>query len=173
MPIHNSITITLHRRLLEHPRAYHLRRMRLGLWLYLDLLARLSGRAGSLDLEPAAVGRDMGLSEGTIRSWLGHLRKSGYIRSQRQEGTIRVILDGKKIPAAKGSAARRSYTPAILAGALGERGSEMALEAALHLYSDRAIERALGEATAVPQSQIRHSRTALFLYLLKQYETTT
>ena len=36
-----TITLSLDRRILEHPRAYHLRRMRAGIWLYLDLLARL------------------------------------------------------------------------------------------------------------------------------------
>ena len=50
------ITLTLDRRILEHPRAYHLRRMRAGLWLYLDLLARLPAGADSFEVEPAVVG---------------------------------------------------------------------------------------------------------------------
>ena len=43
---HDPITLTLDRRILEHPRAYHLRRMRGALWLYLDLLARPSSQWG-------------------------------------------------------------------------------------------------------------------------------
>src|SRR3989449_4568335 len=95
------ITLTLDRRLLEHPRAYHLRRMRQGIWLYLDVLARLSGRPGTLELEPAAVGRDMGLPEGTIRSWLGHLRQGGYVKTQRRGDAILVALDCRTVSASQ------------------------------------------------------------------------
>src|SRR5205809_332209 len=90
------ITLSLDRRILEHPRAYHLRRMRAGLWLYLDLLAKL----------------------------------------QR---------------------------------ALKDKLNTEAFEAALKLYSDEAIRKALAGALAPPDDQIRRSRTALFLYLLKHH----
>ena len=161
----SPITLQLDRRILEHPRAYHLRRMRQGIWLYLDVLARLSGRAGTLDLEPAAVGRDMGLPEGTVRSWLGHLRKGGYLKSERREGRIRVTMAGDQaLPGLP------VHSVEDLTRALGEPGHEVALHAALNLYSRRVIERSLKAALLVPQSQIRHSRTSLFLYLLKNYD---
>src|SRR6267378_8486418 len=86
------ITLTLDRRILEHPRAYHLRRMRAGLWLYLDLLARLPAGAEMFEVEPAAIGREMGLPEGTVRSWLGHLRKGGYLDAVRLNGKVRVTI---------------------------------------------------------------------------------
>lgn len=168
MALRDPITLTFNRRLLEHPRAYHLRRMRVGIWLYLDLLARLSGRAGTLVVEPAVVGRDMGLSEGTIRSWLGHLRKVGYLQTQRFDGAFRVTIDGRKIPSAESPRKIRSHTVASLAAALKEPGNEVALEAAIRLYGAAAVDQALEAATDVPQRQIRHSRTGLFLYLLKQ-----
>src|SRR5258706_2630741 len=86
------ITLTLDRRILEHPRAYHLRRMRAGLWLYLDLMARQPAGAETFEVEPAAIGRDMGLPEGTVRSWLGHLRKAGYVDSERLNGKVLVTM---------------------------------------------------------------------------------
>src|SRR5438132_4374058 len=92
------IILTLDRRVLEHPRAYHLRRMRAGLWLYLDLLARLPAGADTFEVEPAAIGRDMGLPEGTIRSWLGHLRKSGYLDALRLNGKVRVTMKHVEVP---------------------------------------------------------------------------
>src|SRR5206468_12839450 len=92
------ITLQLDRRILEHPRAYHLRRMRAGLWLYLDLLARLPAGADTFEVEPAAVGRDMGLPEGTIRSWLGHLRKAGYLDAVRLNGKVRVAMRRAAVP---------------------------------------------------------------------------
>src|SRR5882762_11653488 len=93
------ITLSLDRRILEHPRAYHLRRMRAGLWLYLDLLARLPAGADTFEVEPAAIGRDMGLPEGTVRSWLGHLRKAGYLEAVRLNGKVQVTIEND-VPAA-------------------------------------------------------------------------
>src|SRR5258707_14420655 len=88
----SPITLQLDRRILEHPRAYHLRRMRAGIWLYLDLLARQPTGAETFEVEPAAIGRDMGLPEGTIRSWLGHLRKAGYLDAERRNGEVRITM---------------------------------------------------------------------------------
>src|SRR3954452_2808171 len=92
------IRLSLDRRILEHPRAYHLRRMRAGIWLYLDLLARLPAGAEVLEVEPGAIGRDMGLPEGTVRSWLGHLAAAGYVRSQRLNGHLRVAIRRQDVP---------------------------------------------------------------------------
>ena len=44
-----------------------------------------------------------------------------------------------------------------------------AFEAALKLYPDLVIRRALAGALAPPDERIHRSRTALFLYLLKRY----
>src|SRR5258706_16241439 len=166
------ITLTLDRRILEHPRAYHLRRMRAGLWLYLDLLARLPAGAETFEVEPAAIGRDMGLPEGTIRSWLGHLRKSGYIEAVRLNGTTRVTMEravAPESPVPAPAAPARFFTVSKIQRALGELGSDEALQAALSLYPDPVIKRALAGTLAVPETQIRRSRTALFIYLLKRH----
>lgn len=166
------ITLTLDRRILEHPRAYHLRRMRAGLWLYLDLLARLPAGAESLEVEPAAVGRDMGLPEGTVRSWLGHLRQAGYLDAVRLNGKVRVTLKHVPEPAAPGpqpEAPTRFFTVRKLQDALGERGNDEAFAQALRDHADQAIRGALAETLAVPENRIRRSRTALFLYLLKRH----
>ncbi len=166
------ITLSLDRRILEHPRAYHLRRMRAGLWLYLDLLARLPAGAETYEVEPAAIGRDMGLPEGTIRSWLGHLRKAGYLDALRLNGKVRVTM--KRAEAAEPTPAvaprlTRFFTVAKIQRALGEASDDTTLEAALNLYSDSVIKRALAGTLAVPETQIRRSRTALFIYLLKRH----
>ena len=168
------ITLTLDRRILEHPRAYHLRRMRAGLWLYLDLLARRPAGAETFEVEPAAIGRDMGLPEGTVRSWLGHLRKSGYLDAVRLNGKSRVTMKraaAPEVPPAPTAATTptRFFTVAKLQRALGEPGNDEALQAALGLYSDAILRRAMAGTLAVPETQIRRSRTALFIYLLKRH----
>jgi len=171
MSFPQPITLELDRRLLEHPRAYHLRRMRLGLWLYLDLLARRPAGAEHFEIEPAALGRDMGLPEGTIRSWLGHLHHHGYVEALRLNGVTRIALKAPRAPeqAPVSAEAPRFFTVAKIQRALGERGSEAAVEAALRLYPDAVVKRALAGTLAVPDGQIRRSRTALFIYLLKRH----
>jgi len=174
----SPITLTLDRRLIEHPQAFHLRRMRAGIWLYLGLLARLPAGADSLEVEPAAIGRDMGLPEGTVRSWLGHLRKAGYLDAQRLNGHVHVTMRRVETPLPPPPAPRplertRLFTVARLQQALGERGDDEPLQAALNLYPDRVIQRALAGTMAVPAERIRRSRTALFIYLLKRHAQDT
>lgn len=178
MTTQNPITLTLDRRILEHPQAFHLRRMRAGIWLYLDLLARLPADADSLEVEPAAIGRVMGLPEGTVRSWLGHLRKAGYLDAQRLNGHVHVTIRPVGTPPPPKERPKpldpsRLFTVARLQQALGERGDEEPLQAALDLYPDRVIQRALAGTMAVPPERIRRSRTALFIYLLKHHAQDT
>ena len=167
------ITLTLDRRLFEHPTGLHLRKMRSALWVYLVVLGRLPAGTGSIDLDPKAVAAEMGLPEGTIRSWLGHLRKGGYLKVTRLNGQVRVSAKTEELPESAGaltSPRKRIFTLRKLVKALGESGSAEALQAALNLYSDDRIRHALAGALAVPEDQIRRSRTALFIYLLKRHD---
>ena len=175
MPTENPITLTLDRRILEHPRAYHLRRMRGALWLYLDLLARLPGGTGTIEVEPAAVGVAMGLPEGTVRSWLGHLRKAGYLEAQRLNGKTRVTIERDRLVVEHEEPAKpaRFFTVAKIMRALNERSEPSAIEDALDRHSDAVVRRALAGALATPAEKIRRSRTALFLYLLNRYAQDT
>lgn len=169
------VRLEFERRLLEHPAAYHLRRMRLALWLYLDLLARLPAGQDALELDPTEVATDMGLPEGTVRSWLGHLRRLHYLDLQRLNGKVRVKVTRLGLPEPPPAPRPRFFTLGKLARALGEQGNEQQLQEALK-FPDDAVKRALAGALAVPEAQIRKSRTALFLYLLKRYaesSTTT
>ncbi|MFH0828797.1 MAG: hypothetical protein V1907_01295 [Candidatus Kerfeldbacteria bacterium] len=114
----------------------------------------------------------MGLPEGTIRSWLGHLRKAGYLDAVRLNGKVRVTMkrvDSPKAQAEPPPVPTRFFTVAKLQRALGEPGNEEAFQAALSLYPDSVVKRALAGTLAVPETRIRRSRTALFLYLLKQH----
>lgn len=173
MPYPASLTITLERRLLEHPRAHHLRKMRMGIWLYLDLLARLPEGAEDFEIEPAVIAEEMGLSEGTVRSWLGHLRKAGYVVAERMNGTIRVTIKKGYLPEPPKPEKARFFTVGRLERMLKDKSNTAAFESAIRLYSDAVIRRALAGALAPPEEQIRRSRTALFLYLIKRYGQRT
>ncbi len=165
----HTITFTLDRRLLQHPRGYHLRRMRLGLWLYLALLARLPAGAETTDVDPALVGQEMGLPGGTIRSWLGHLRAAGYLAAERLNGHVRIQIKKGFVPEPIEQPKERFFTVARLQRMLKDKLSVEAFEAALKLYPDPVIRKALAGALAPPEEKIKRSRTALFLYLLKRH----
>lgn len=165
------ITLTLDRRLFENPAALHIGRMRAAVWLYLDLLARLPPGNDTIEVEPVKLSEAMGLPEGTIRSWLGHLRKARYIEATRLNGSVRVRIRHSFVPGPPPghSSPPRFFTVGKLARALGESGYDRALEDALSAHPDQLIQRALAGALAVPAGEIRRSRTALFLYLLKHH----
>ena len=169
MPSPQTLSFTFDRRILEHPRAYHLRRMRQGIWLYLDLLARLPAGAETLEMEPAVIGKEMGLPEPTVRSWLGHLRRAGYLAAERLNGKVRITITKGFVPEEPATPKERFFTVAKLQRMLKDKLNVEAFEAALKLYPDPVIRRALAGALAPPEEQIRRSRTALFLYLLKRH----
>jgi hypothetical protein len=166
------ITIRFDRGLLEHPQALHLRRMRAALWLYLGLLVRLPAGQNTVELDLAEMASAMGLAAGTVRSWLGHLRKHRYVHLERSGSALRVrIRHLPQLPAQADapSAPQRFFSVRKLEAALGETGSRDALESALEIHDDAVIKRALAGSLAVPATEIRRSRTALFLYLLKRH----
>lgn len=173
--MNDAITFTLDRRFLEHPTAHHVRKMRAAVWLYLVLLSRLPADADTIEVVPHDLARRMGLPEGTIRSWLGHLRRGRYIDTRRLNGGIEVRVKRRVQPTAVAAsppepeAPDRFFTVAKLARSLGGSADDVALGAALDQHPDDAIRRALAGALAVPASEIRRSRTALFLYLLKRH----
>lgn len=172
-----QVRLALDRVLLEHPRALHVRRMRSALWLYLVLASRTTVESPDVSFDPAGIGQSMGLSEGTIRSWLGHLRNHGYVKLRRTGGSITAtVCHGAAVSVRVESApstASRFFTVPKLEQALGETGYRESLQGALVTHADDAMQRALAGALAMPASEIRRSRTALFLFLLKRHAQAT
>lgn len=162
------ISLEFERRLLEHPRAYHLRRMRMAIWLYLDLLVRLPRGDKALTIDYLSMAQDLGVPEGTVRTWLGHLRGMQYVRVERLNGSARVTVSRLGLPEPPPAPKPKFFTVRKLERALGEIGNAEQLETAVKC-PDEVIRRALAGALAVPEAGIRKSRTALFVYLLKKY----
>lgn len=164
----DPVTLTIDRGLLEHPRAVHVRRMRSAIWLYLALLARLPPRTDQLEESLSGLATEMGLPEGTIRSWFGHLRKQRYLEIRGRDGT-KAEIRVRHVPRPSNEPPARRFSVAKLERALNETGNRDGLDAALDAHDDATIQRSLAGALAVPATEIRRSRTALFLYLLKRH----
>ncbi len=166
-----TVTITFDRTIVEHPRALHIKRMKSAIWLYLALIARRASGDTVAEVELGAIAQSMGLSESTVRTWLGHLKKRRYIDVlARRNGTVRLRLKHRQ-PDPEAIAKPRRLTVEGLERSLGESGYRERLATALSTHSPPAILYALDRATEVPRSKIRRSRTALFLYLLNHDDT--
>jgi DNA-binding transcriptional ArsR family regulator len=144
--------------------------MRGGIWLYLALLSRVSPGSDTVEVEPAILASTMGLSQPTVRSTLGHLKKAGYVAIARRDGVTAVQLRRISLRKASPPEPRQSRRFSVqgLEKALGDTGYRESLDAALTAHPDETIQRALAGALSVPTEEIRRSRTALFLYLLKR-----
>ena len=80
-----------------------------------------------------------------------------------------MLFRSPEAPAEPPVAPTRFFTVAKIQRALGETSDETTLQAVLNLHSDDQIKHALAGTLAVPETQIRRSRTALFIYLLKRH----
>jgi hypothetical protein len=171
-------TAPIRRGLVADPKATHYRRMRQAVWLYLYLLLAANPETGRRLLALPLVARDMGLSEGTIRSWLGHLRKAGYVRVERVAGNTRVTIHRWRAPKVVQEApvtprrASRRPEPRITADRLAERlgasPSDPFFAEIVSTAPPGVLRETLEEVLAVPVARIRKSRAALFRYLIRQ-----
>jgi DNA-binding transcriptional ArsR family regulator len=154
--------------------------MRQAVWLYLYLLLAANPETGKRLLSPALIGREMGLSEETVRSWLGHLRGGGYVTLERQGDLVLVTVNKWRRGRApsttrleKPEPAKRQVTagltPVKLARALGCAPGEPFLAEILAQEPPERIQTALEAVARVPEDRIRKSRLALFRYLLTKH----
>ena len=154
--------------LIADPAAKHYRQMRQAIWLYLFLLLAMPVQSGRRLLDAKAIAEAMGLQKATIQSWLGHLRAQGYLSLERQEGRMWIrISKWHEDDQGTGPVSHDSDRAKELARALGEPAEIHSLSRVLQEYDSEKVETALNRVLAVPESQIRKSRLALFLYFLK------
>ena len=166
--------------LVADPEAKHLKRMRQAVWLYLYLFLAVSPASGKRLLSPRLAARDMGLSEATVRSWLGHLRRQGYVSLDRQGDLVRVTVakwpkqEPPEEAAPQKPAPRRAPAPrltaAFLAKSLGCPPDEPYLSEVLSQEDAIRVRAALEKVAEIPESRIRKSRLALFRYLITHPE---
>jgi len=178
MDLYLKSTVSLRSSLVANSTGKHFRSMRSAIWLYLFLLSAVGKESGERLLDPAQVGEAMGISEATVRSWLGHLRKAGYVALQREGRFVWVrVLKWRQrssdsetdSPKSHQSHPDASIPTAVseLAKALGEPPESPSVREILDTYDPEAIQAALAKVRAVPEDRIRTSRLALLRYLLK------
>lgn len=161
--------------------------MKQSIWLYLSLLLQAHRITGTVKLDPKKTAEAMGVKEATIRSWLGHLRKAGYVSIKRWPGSLLVKLSRFKPPSAMikdsfdepgAETERSSSRPALpdadkafaqaLAQALNDEDNLTQYEEAVRQHDHATLTRALEQVQRVPAERITKSRSALFHYILKR-----
>jgi len=156
-------------------------RMRQTIWLYLYLVLQLNPRTGRLVTEVSTIGQDMGISEETIRSWLGHLRRKGYVSVKRQGGYWLITVTGlRPIPESPPAKVLRpdevvnvekQRLAQRIAKEFEDEGNLPYYQDLCERYPEHLINRAFSEVRKVPELKIKKSRGALFTYLVKKYDS--
>lgn len=169
-------TVPLRQGLVADAEGKHYRRMRQAIWLYLYLLLAVNHGTGKRLLSPAAIAREMGVSEPTVRSWLGHLRKAGYLTTERQGSLVRVgitkwkeTIQRTEAPLGPRKAAGGASIPVTaetLTKELGCGPDEAFLRDIVTREDPARIREVLDKVLEVPESRIKKSRLALFRYLI-------
>ena len=174
-------TVPVRRGLAADPEAKHYRCMKQAIWLYLYLLLAVNRATGQRLILPAVIAREMGLSEETVRSWLGHLRKSGYITLRSDGKLMRVRItkwspdvgqprDNREDSGARPRRPDGQLDPKELAQLLGGEPDDPFWIEAVTATKPQVLRQVLAEVTRVPGQRIRKSRVALFRYLLKKHQ---
>lgn len=176
------------RSLILNPDALHYRRIKIALWLYLNLVFRVNPETGKHLFDPQEAANETGIREETLRSWLGHLRRGGYVACQKQGREIVVKISGVKTPRELTGERKdldriRSTTSKEIPNHVGRQNALAheiaetfcdtknlaAYQVLCENYPLEIIHRAFGVVKNVPQKKIKKSRGALFTYLVKQY----
>jgi DNA-binding transcriptional ArsR family regulator len=176
-----SPTAPVRRGLVVDPEAKHIHAMKQAVWLYLYLVTAANPRTGVRIVDPAAVAEQMGLADATVRSWLGHLRKAGYVRVEREGRHLRVTLRRWRPIGVKSTRqSRRAATAGLkssgkaqapldgktLAKRLGGDPLDPFWERTAASVDPEALTQIVEKVLAIPPERIRKSREALFRYLI-------
>jgi len=185
-PIPPHITSTLRNLVLDGNGA-HFQQIKIALWLYLYLVLSLNPETGKVLFDPRQGEKDTGIREETLRSWLGHLRRGGYLSVKKQDKGFLVKVSGTVSKRPKKPSIPEdplnSDNPKIIPNEVGKanvlaheiadefkNGSNLEFYQVLcEDYPLDVINRAFAATKAVPERQIRKSRGALFTYLVKKY----
>ena len=169
------------------------RRMRQAVWLYFYLIVFANARSGKLISRIPDIAAALGVSENTVNSWLGHLKKWHYVSvvkmgnglhfrvNRWQEVTHIDTADAKELSRSSGKALVQVRKISV---SLPKEPDKMARKIAVELRAEDSltyienlcrsnprniIQRAFNEARDLPAGKIKKSRGALFVYLTKKY----
>lgn len=175
--LNKSIHIILKRYVLSGNEHYS--RLKQGLWLYLFLLISAHPVTGKLVVNPDKISSVVGLSVETIHSNLGHLKKQGYLRSEK-EGLVYVVslhdwpgkhikAEPEKIPDENLEDNSDRLTAEDLSERLGNSEGLAYYSSLCERYPQDVLVKALEEVEAIPPERIKKSKGALYTYLVKKY----
>ena len=182
------------RDLITDPQAKHYHSMKNAVWLYLFFLTSVGPKTGRISTEPNQIAEEMGLPIETIQTWLGCLKKHGYIRVIKNRGQtvfqvnqwrkVKFVFDNSNSPSATSEQSQEnSHTREVkkspqntlfhnravqIAEELGDENNIPAFEKIVQKYPENLIIKALTQVKSLPDEKVR-SRGALFTYLLKKY----
>jgi DNA-binding transcriptional ArsR family regulator len=169
MPNQNHIR----RGLVADPDGRHYFRMKNAIWLYLYLALSVNPHTGKLLSKLDFISSQMGISKETLQTWLGHLKKWGYVSTQRQGESILFKLSrwrepNKPTPKQETKSEENSLASEI-AETFEDKENIGYYQWICENYPENSVKRAFLEVKKMPNNKIKKSRGALFTYLVKKY----
>ena len=158
--------------------------------IYLEFLSQTDSVETTRSLRPWGLAKELGVGLKTINRALKRLERLGLIsrwptKNNYIASRIQIRYPGKEKEQAAGSTAvprnghfeaplpdiqaRRDLLVQDIGRTLGDFGNLSLYRALCRIYTEPAIRQALSEVRQTPDSQIKKSKTALFLYLLKKH----
>jgi hypothetical protein len=164
--------------LILNPLGKHMSRMGKAIWVYLYLLIVINDKSGRAIVKSAEIAKETGISENNILTGFGILKKWNYIDVKKQNSTFVItVCKWKKIfnslkPLISNPKPYSDHNQIAIyiADILQEKESISQFISSVKQYSSVAIHSCLQKTVMVPKEKIKKSRTALFLYFLKQHE---
>lgn len=158
--------------------------------IYLVLLSQSDSDDRNHPMRSLGLAKELGVGFKTINRALKRLERLGLIsrwptKNNYIASRIQIRYPGKEKEQAAGSTAvprigqlevpspdiqaRRDLLIQDIGRILGDFGNLSLYRALCRIYTEPAIRQALSEVRQTPDSQIKKSKTALFLYLLKKH----
>lgn len=176
--MHVRSAITLPTKFIVDGNGENRKKLGQAVWAYLFLHAAVGSSTGERLVNPAEMGEVIGVGEETVRTWLGQLRKAGFVNTSREGRHIWVRLaNWERAENPRMAQGRYDVEADValppdftkrLAKGLGEPEASPEVREIVEQYPRSLIESALAHVVAVPQHRIRKSRLALLVYLLKR-----
>jgi hypothetical protein len=172
--------ITTLKQLILSSEGNHYYKLKQGLWLYLYLLIKAHPESGKLVIIPDRIAVEIGVKSESVHSWLGQLRKHGYVQLRKQGQAY--VLSLSNYPGEQPAhvselipdegyedSSKDGLTPEELEKRIGNGESLPYYRSVCRRYSKDVIAQALSDVEATPSERIRKSKGALFTFLVKKY----
>lgn len=162
----------IRRGLVADPDAKHYFRMKNAIWLYLYLALSVNPRTGKLLSKLDFISSQMGIAKETLQTWLGHLKRWGYVSVEKQGESLLFKLSRWREPTEPNPKqeieTKENPLASEIARTFQDEENQGYYAWVCENYPENLVKRAFEQVKMMPNDKIKKSRGALFTYLVKK-----